>query len=101
MWETPAKSTVIERGNGSADRMANRQSRRSGEESTLIRPLTRTRTLIPLFSTVISRLLVEVIAIYVKHSLPQALKRFEHVILNHAYATQHNLMLHAAFHNNA
>jgi hypothetical protein len=36
----------------------------------LIRPLTCTRAFIPLFSTVISRLLVEVIAIYVKHSIP-------------------------------
>src|SRR5258708_8256650 len=101
MWETPAKSTVIARGNGSADRMATRQSRRSGEESTLIRPLTCTRTFIPLFSTVISRLLVEVIAIYVKHSPHQASKRFKHTILNHPFAIQDNLTLHAAFHNNA
>jgi hypothetical protein len=50
---------------------------------------------------VISRLLVEVIAIYVKHSPPQAVKRFEHTILNHAFAIQDNLTLHAAFHNNA
>lgn len=54
----------------------------------------------PLFSTVISRLLVEVIAIYVKHSPFQVLERFEHTTLNDAFAIQNNLTLHAAFHNN-
>jgi hypothetical protein len=38
---------------------------------------------------------------YVKHSPPQVLKRFEDTILNHAFAIRDNLALHAAFHNNA